>query len=56
MTWADIRALSIDDRRAIYRFIRSLGPAGSLAPSQLPPAFEPKTPYYNVEPVKPAPG
>jgi hypothetical protein len=51
MTWADVRGLSIADQRAIYRFIRSLGPSGKFAPPQLPPAFEPKTPYYNVEPI-----
>jgi hypothetical protein len=31
--------------RAVYRYIRSLGPAGVAAPSYLPPNQEPKTPY-----------
>ena len=51
MTWHDIRALSIDDRRAIYRFIRSLGKAGNPSLSSLPPQQQPKTPYFML--VKP---
>ena len=51
MTWHDIRALSTDDRRAIYRFIRSLGKAGVPSLPSLPPQQEPKTPYFTL--VKP---
>jgi mono/diheme cytochrome c family protein len=33
MVWEDLRALSDDDLRAIFQFIRSLGPAGVPAPN-----------------------
>jgi mono/diheme cytochrome c family protein len=46
MTWHDVRALTIDDQRSIYRFIRSLGPAGSPSLSDVPSQREPKTPYF----------
>lgn len=48
MTWHDIRELSTQDRRAIYRFIRSLGKAGSPSLASLPPQQEPKTPYFTL--------
>jgi len=50
MKWTDLRALSVADRRAIYRFIRSLGPAGTPAPFDLAPDRQPKTPYIDVVP------
>jgi len=50
MKWTDLRALRVDDRRAIYRFIRSLGPAGAPAPIDVTPDREPKTPYIDVVP------
>lgn len=50
MKWTDLRALSVVDRRAIYRFIRSLGPAGVAAPADVPPGREPATLYFNVFP------
>ncbi len=55
MIWHDIRFLSMDDRRAIFRFIRSLGRAGSPAPDDVPPGIEPATPFYWVLPQSPAP-
>ena len=48
-----IRAMTPDDRRALYRFIHSLGPAGQPAPAYLPPGQTPKAPY--VQWVLPAP-
>jgi hypothetical protein len=53
MTWTDLRALRDDDLRAIYRFIRSLGPAGVLAPITVPPEHQITTPYFDVTPVQP---
>ena len=50
MKWTDLRTLDIDDRRAIYRFIHSLGPAGTPAPIDVPPGREPTTPYINIIP------
>ncbi len=52
MKWTDLRALSLDDQRAIYRFIKSLGPAGAPAPLDVPPGREPATPYFNVIPLQ----
>lgn len=40
-----VRAMTEDDRRALYRFIRSLGPAGDPAPLALPPGQVPSAPY-----------
>jgi mono/diheme cytochrome c family protein len=42
--WA-LEAMSDRDLRAIYRFVRSLGPAGQPAPDFVPPDREPKPPY-----------
>ena len=39
-----LREMSEDDRRALYRFIRGLGPAGERAPDALPPGQTPPPP------------
>ncbi|RXZ43595.1 cytochrome C [Crenobacter cavernae] len=39
-----LRAMSDADLKAIYRYIRSLGPAGPTAPAYQPPGEEPKGP------------
>jgi mono/diheme cytochrome c family protein len=43
-----LRAMHDNDRRAIYRFIRSLGPTGSKAPAYLPPGQTPPPPYMQL--------
>lgn len=40
-----LRAMHDDDRRALYRFIRSLEPVGQPAPAWLPPGQVPQAPY-----------
>ena len=50
MTWEDLRALSIADRRAIYRFVRSLGKGGPPSLKTVPPEQEPTTPYVTIQP------
>ena len=50
MTWHNLRALDTEQLRSIYRFVRSLGPAGVEAPLMVSPAKEPTTPYYDVAP------
>jgi mono/diheme cytochrome c family protein len=51
-----VRAMHEDDRRAIYRFNRSLGGAGEPAPAYLPPGQQPPPPYVQlVLPAQPAP-
>lgn len=49
-----LRAMSEEDRRAIYHFVRSLGPARQPAPAYLPPGQTPPAPYFSlVLPVAP---
>lgn len=43
-----LRAMPEDDRRAIYRLVKSLGPAGEPAPTFLPPGQVPPPPYYQL--------
>ena len=45
MPWFVLREMTEEDLRAIYRFIRHLGPAGQPAPNYLPPNQEPPQPY-----------
>lgn len=42
--WA-LNAMTEPDLRAIYRYVRSLGPAGAPAPAYVPPDQDPKPPY-----------
>lgn len=44
MPWFALREMTEHDLRAIYRFIRNLGPAGEPAPRYLPPDQEPRGP------------
>lgn len=51
-----VRAMTEEDRRAIFRFVQSLGPAGQPAPAFLPPGQTPPAPYFGlVLPPPPAP-
>ena len=43
-----VRAMHEDDRRALYRLIRSLGPGGTKAPDYLPPGATPPAPYLQL--------
>jgi mono/diheme cytochrome c family protein len=45
MPWFVLRVMTEQDLRAIYRFIRHLGPAGEPAPAYLAPDQEPPKPY-----------
>ena len=45
MPWFVLREMTEQDLRAVYRFIRNLGPAGEPAPAYLPPDQEPPKPY-----------
>ena len=45
MPWFVLREMTEQDLRAIYRFIRTLGPAGEPAPAYVPPGQEPPHPY-----------
>jgi mono/diheme cytochrome c family protein len=45
MPWFNVRAMTTNDLRAMYRYIRHLGPAGKPAPAYLPPDKTPPQPY-----------
>lgn len=51
MPWFNVRAMSNADLRAVYRYIRHLGPAGDDAPAYVPPGGKVSTPVV----VFPAP-
>lgn len=44
MPWFNVREMSEQDQRSLYRFVRSLGPAGGPAPAYLPPDRQPTGP------------
>jgi mono/diheme cytochrome c family protein len=45
MPWFALHAMTDADLRALYRYVRHLGPAGGEAPAYVPPDKEPKPPY-----------
>lgn len=53
MPWTSLHAMSDSDLRAIFAYIRSLGPAGEEMPKSLPPDQDPKTPYFIFTPQMP---
>jgi mono/diheme cytochrome c family protein len=50
MPWFNLNAMHDDDLRALYQFIRYLGPGGEPAPAYVPPDREPATPYASFPP------
>lgn len=54
MPWFALRDMRDSDVRAIYRFIKYLGPAGQPAPAYVPPDQEPKPPFVQF-PAPPPP-
>jgi mono/diheme cytochrome c family protein len=50
MPWFNLRDMSDDDLRAMYRFIRALGPKGELAPAAAAPGAPVDTPFIVFEP------
>jgi mono/diheme cytochrome c family protein len=50
MPWFSLREMSDRDVTDIYRFIRSLGPAGVPAPALVPPGGKVNTPFIVLEP------
>ncbi len=53
MPWPSVRAMAESDKRAVYRYIKSLPLEGEPAPTALPPGQVPTTPYENMMPVMP---
>jgi hypothetical protein len=50
MPWFAMRDMSDADVRAVYRYIRSLGPKGEPAPAFVPPGQKVATPYIEFVP------
>ncbi len=50
MPWFGLAAMTDTDLRAMYRFIRSLGPKGAPAPAYAPPGQAVNTPYIEFVP------
>ncbi len=48
MPWPALRPLADSDLRALYRYIKSLGPAGEPGPDFRPPGEEPTPPYLDL--------
>ena len=56
MPWWSLHNMTPQDIRAVYAYVKSLGPKGEEAPANLPPGTEPATPYFNFSPIFPAGG
>ena len=50
MPWMNINKMSEYDMRAIYAYIKSLGPNGERMPLAVAPGQEPQTPYLSLFP------
>ncbi len=50
MPWFNLSAMSTPDLIALYRFVRSLGPAGEATPVALGPGEKVTTPYFEFVP------
>lgn len=56
MPWPSVNGLNEEDSRAMYVYIKSLGPKGEKAPLALAPGVMPQTPYLSMMPQNmPAP-
>jgi mono/diheme cytochrome c family protein len=53
MPWFALRKMKDEDLRAIYQYIRHLGPGGEPAPAYVPPDQEPDPPYALFPPPPP---
>jgi len=51
MPWNNINQMSERDAKAIYHYIKSLGPKGDYTPDALDPDVEPETPYISLMPL-----
>jgi mono/diheme cytochrome c family protein len=45
MPWFNVREMTTRDLRALYRYVRHLGPAGKPAPAYVPPDKTPQPPF-----------
>lgn len=54
MPWFNLLAMTDDDLKAIYRYIKSLGEPGEAVPAYVPPGVSPTTPFILFVPQQPA--
>jgi len=50
MPWMNLNQMAEADSRAIYRYLKSLGPTGGQMPRGLPPGAAPETPFIPMAP------
>lgn len=55
MPWPSLQAMSDKDLKAIYAYIKSLGPKGVTSPAALSPGVAPDRPFILFAPQMPAP-
>ncbi len=53
MPWSALQAMTDDDLRAVYRYLRQLGPAGVAAPDAVAPGQPIPTPHFVFVPQPP---
>ena len=53
MPWFNLRDMADEDLRALYRFIRAIGPSGQPAPAPVAPEATVSTPFINFVPQTP---
>lgn len=53
MPWPSLMSMSDEDLKAIYAYVRYLGPAGKAAPAPLSPGVAPDRPHILMNPVMP---
>ena len=54
MPWFNLNQMKNEDLRAMYRYIRQLGPEGKPAPAYVPPDEDPDPPYALFPPPMPS--
>ncbi|QOV91285.1 hypothetical protein [Humisphaera borealis] len=53
MPWPSLHAMSDQDLRSLYAYLKSLETKGERAPDYVPPTEEPVTPYLSWQPIFP---
>jgi mono/diheme cytochrome c family protein len=51
MPWFNLAKMTDNDLKAVYAFVRSLGPSGEAAPAYVAPGGKVNTPYFVFVPV-----
>jgi mono/diheme cytochrome c family protein len=51
MPWFNLARMTDDDLKAVYAYVKSLGPAGVAAPAYVAPGGKVNTPYFVFVPV-----